>query len=192
MSGIVSFSLADMPKAPHEVAEEVELYARESGRTGSLRFVPTLFVNGAILRGVWVIDFDLRSNDARMQLWRDGQAEKPPTEQVWLWENNPKAGQEIPNTFGQKEPPMVGLNINHLGSSGVRQFLEQGNSWSGRGEFDSPTDALASAREHNRGLAQKVRDAARDDNQREAPGLLKFLLGKRSIPVSWPWKKKAS
>lgn len=189
---LVSFSRADLPQAPHEVSDEVELYARESGRTGSLRFVPTLFVNGAILRGVWVLDFELRPNDTRMQLWRDGKMEKPPVEQVWLWEPNPKAGQEIPGTFGQREPPMVDLNIHHLGASGVRQFLEQGNSWSGRGEFDSPTAALESTREHNSTVKQKVKDQARDDNQREAPGFLKFLLGKRSIPVSLPWKKQAS
>lgn len=182
------------PKAPHEIADEVELYARESGRTGSLRWVPTLMLNGSLVRGVWVVDLSLRVNDPRMQLWRDGKAEKPLTEQVWLWETNPKAGDVIPGTFGElREPPMVGLDLAQMGAAGVRQFLDRGNSEGGRGEYGSLVDALASTREHNSTVRRRNKAQAKDESRQDKPGLLRFLLGDRKVPVlSLPWKKKAS
>lgn len=156
---------SDVPVCPPEIADEVELYARESGRTASPRFVPTLFIGNRIMRGTWVIDFSLRVNDPAMQLWRDGKAEQPPVESIWLHEKNPVAGQLIPGTGGLREPPFDALDIHQLGAAGVRQFLEKGNTWSGRGIFHDLLDAFRKTREHNATVAPKNKADAQEENR---------------------------
>jgi hypothetical protein len=139
-----------LPQAPWEIQDEVELYAREGGRTAKLHFVPG---------GGWMARFSLRSNDKRMQLWQQGMAAEPPTEDVWFHVPNPRADQP-----GQ--PPYTPLDILQMGPSGVREFLERGNTWSGRGVHSSLMDAVKASADQEadrkQRLYEKNRQQARD------------------------------
>ncbi len=146
----------ELPKAPPDVSTAVELYARKSGRTAKLHFVPY---------GGWFVDFELRPNDSRMTLWRDGKAEKPPSERVWLHNPNPRRGQIIPGTHGEREPLYKPLNIYEIGAIGVTEFLERGNTWSGRGEHDSVVDVVVKVHEDNTAQREKYRQDHKEANR---------------------------
>mgnify|MGYP001560340629 CR=1 FL=1 len=146
--------LMGLPTPPVEVADEVELWARESGRHGTLHFVPTRLVGRRVVEGTWLVRLSLRDNDKRMQAYQQGLAAEPPTEDVWLHEPDPVSPTGYrPYTLGD------------LGASGVRQFLEKGNTWSGRGQFGSKTlEGLArEAIDKNRNAGQVARTAAREE-----------------------------
>ena len=115
------------------------MYARETGRHATLHYVPTTFRKGK-MTGCWIVRFTLKSDDPRMSLYQQGKVADPPTEDVWLH----KAVDSVtaPNTY---EP----LNIEEMGPSGVRNFLEKGNLWSGRGDYDGLVDQVKKVEDHN-------------------------------------------
>jgi len=156
----------ELPTPPVEIADEVELYARESGRHATMHFVPTFAVKGQAVHGAWVIRFTLRENDPRLGLVQGGQV-KELTEDVWLHEPNPKYGREIPGSGGAQEPEFRGVDIYQLGASGVRTFLEKGNTWSGRGEHRSIEDQAQKAMEANRKMREKHRADQKEENRHE-------------------------
>ncbi len=125
------------PTAPFEIQEAVELWAREQGRTATMKFSPT---------GTWFVRLSLRCNDKRMLLYQQGVTAEPPCEDVWFHIPNPREGKVV---GGVKQGPYIPLDIYHLGVSGVREFLEKGDTWSGRGEFLSLVDHLHKVREEN-------------------------------------------
>lgn len=146
-----------LPSAPPDVREEVELYARQHGRTGSVAYVPYP-VNA------WEARLSLRPNDPAMKAWQEGRAEEPPVETVLFVEPNPKVGQvEDVVLDGQRirhvHGPYRALDIVQMGASGVRQFLERGNTWSGRGEHRS----IDAARQHAENLNRAKKEKARAD-----------------------------
>lgn len=132
--------------APPEVSAEVELYARESGRTGSIHYVPPPVA-------AWEVRLSLKPNDKRLLAWQQGLAPEPPVESVLLVANNPKPGGR----------PFVALDVHQMGPSGVRAFLEKGNSWSGRGELGTIEEATKKARENDQSRREKDRENALDD-----------------------------
>lgn len=179
-----------MPRPPPWFAEEVELFARKSGRTATARLVPTLFQGHRMVRWTWVVDIELKPNDPRMEAWKQGRAEKPPKEEVWIHVRNPKEGQVIPGTHGLREPPFIGLDIHQLGASGVKDFLEKGDTWSGRGQFRSITEAAKKAGEHNADHRQRVKAEAREENRLERREERRHRLGIPLLPVGIDLKRK--
>lgn len=152
------------PTAPWEIREAVELYARQHGRTGSIEF--------AVGPNVWVVKLSLRSNDKRMQLWQQGLAPEPPVETIWLQEANPNEGRVIPGRYHPNGQPMReggyrALDIYQMGAAGVREFLERGNTWSGRGEFSSVEDALRRTHAKEEELRERFRERMREENRYE-------------------------
>ena len=146
--------LMGLPTPPVEIADEVELWARESGRHGKLQFVPTRLAGRRVVEGTWMVRLSLRDNDKRMLLYKQGLAPEPPTEDVWLHEPDP----ESPTGYRP-------YNLGDLGAGGVRQFLDKGNLWSGRGQFGSKTieDLARDAIEKNRNAGQVAKSAAREE-----------------------------
>ena len=134
-----------LPRAPYEIQEEVEKYARESGRTAKIHYVPMVG---------WMVRFSLRSNDKRMRLWQEGRAPEPPTEDVIFHAPDPDNRGET-----------IALDIRQMGASGVRQFLEKGNMWSGRGASSSPVEAHRKAKERNEEERRKAKETARENTK---------------------------
>lgn len=173
-TAVVGGRKVELPRPPFEFQEEVELYARESGRTAKLHF---MFGCG------WFARFSLRSSDKRLVLYQQGMAGKPPTEDTFFHYPNPREheGLTLTELKGLGVPflrpliiwkrsrchmPFIPLDIIQMGTSGVRQFLEKGNMWSGRGEFDSLTDQLRTIRDKEADAKRKMREDAREDTRK--------------------------
>jgi len=150
----VTVGRSGLPTPPPEIAEEVELYARKSGRTGTLHFVPF---------GGWFVRFSRLCDDPRMRLYQEGQIPEPPTEDVWIHVDNPKAGR--PDGRGGHESPYIALDIYQMGAQGVREFLERGSVWSGRGMYASHEDALRKAEAHNEMRQSRNRQNAKETSR---------------------------
>lgn len=165
----------ELPRAPWDLREAVELYARESGRTASLHFMPG---------GGWFARFSLRSNDKRMLLWQQGMAAEPPTEDVWFHVPNPREHEGISlSDLKQTKVPIcwpvislkndrchmafIPLDIVQMGTGGVKDFLERGNTWSGRGEFDSIEGQLRAVREANQKGKERFRATQKEESRHE-------------------------
>lgn len=134
------------PRAPAEIADEVEKYAREWGRTGSIQLVraPGGFV-------CWAVTLSLRPNDKRLLAYQEGRAAEPTPEMVWLMDN--ETGRP--------------LDIHQMGAAGVRQFLEKGNTFSGRGEYSSVLDALQKTAARNAEAREEFRQRMKEENRYE-------------------------
>jgi len=156
----------DLPTPPVEIADEVEMYAREHGRHATLHFVPTLGMANRAFRGVWVVRMSLRPNDPRLGLVQTGRTAAM-TEDIWLQEPNPRYGKEVPGTGGMREPEFVGLDIEQMGASGVRTFLERGNMWSGRGQYTSLEEQARKARADNDAMKEKFRADQKEASRHE-------------------------
>jgi hypothetical protein len=180
-----------LPTAPWEIQDEVELYAREWGRTAKLHYVPVLTVRGRIVVGCWVVRMSLKPNDKRMQLYQQGIAPEPPTEDVWLHERNPHVGRPIRGTT-LREPDYRALDIVQMGAGGVRRFLEQGNTWSGRGESRSIEDHLRKIRHLNQESKEKFREEQKTANRLEQRDKRRwrFKIPFLNIPLEFGPKRK--
>lgn len=146
MGSAVRVRRGAVPVAPVDIADEVEHWARLHGRHASIQFVPTQFFHGRIFNGSWVVRLTLRSNDKRLLAYQQGKVAEEPMEDVWLQVPNPKANQPI-GTTGLRELPFLPLDLHQMGASGVREFLERGDMWSGRGEFRSLEQQMRMARD---------------------------------------------
>ena len=140
---------SELPRAPYEIQEVVELHFRKHGRTATLHYAPVVG---------WFARVSLRSNDKRMLAWREGRAPAPPTEDVYFHYPNPRHG-----NGNRREPPFIALDILQMGPTGVQEFLERGDTWSGRGEHTSLVEQARKAREHKRYEKLKLRDQNRVD-----------------------------
>jgi hypothetical protein len=151
----------ELPRAPVEIADAVEMYAREHDRHATLEFIPTWIDRGRVAAGAWVARFTLRNSDKRMQLYQQGLAPKPPTEDVWFHVRNPKAA------TNPKEPDYFPLDIHQLGVSGIRQFLQRGDTWSGRGEFRSLEEQARLAMQSNTEMRERFRAEQKEASRLE-------------------------
>ena len=154
----------ELPAPPADIADEVELWARQSGRHARLYFFPVRFRYGRIVSGTWVVRISLKPGDKRLLLYQQGKVAEPPTEDVWLHESDGRGGYRA-------------LNLTEMGASGVRQFLEKGDSWSGRGEFTSLEDQLRKVNENNEAARVKNRADAKDQARSHAEDRRRSALG---------------
>ena len=142
----------------------MELWARDSGRHARLHCSPN---------GTWFVRLTLKSTDSRMKLWQEGFAEEPPGEDVWLHIPNPRAGQDY---LGVLQGDYIPLDINHLGVEKLREFLEQGDTWSGRGQYLSLMDQLRKVRQNNDDFRVDHRAHHREESRYEMRQTRRFRL----------------
>ena len=146
---------AGYPHAPHEFQEVVELWARGSGRHAKLHFTPG---------GTWFVRISLKHDDPRMELYKLGLIEEPVGEDVWLHLSNAAEGKVI---NGERQSPFIPLSLTDLGTSGLREFLEQGNTWSGRGEYMSLLEQRRRVNESNEDARVKNRAFQKEESRNE-------------------------
>ena len=171
---------SELPIASAEISDEVELYARESGRHAKIHYVPTDvdFKTKEVRAGTWRVDISLHPDDPRMRTFQEGRMAEKPVEEIWIHDLNPN-----PTSFRDKYIPR---NIQQMGPSGVRQFLAQGNIHSGRGEFDSMMDVVDKTAELNAERQQKkfsdAEDRVRINARDKRRSRLKKVHGKSHLP----------
>lgn len=148
--------------APVDVREAVELWARQNrGTHGTIAYNQ--------LMKCWQVNFDLKDDDPRMKAWRDGRLRVKPSEPVYLH-------RQAKNADGSVCSPhrWEGVPIEDLGVSGVLAWLDEGNTWSGTGRYQSFDAACKAADDHNAALKAKIAKEAeinaglraRDDRKR--------------------------
>lgn len=146
-------------RVPYDIREAIELYAREVGRSATIHFIPEVG---------WMVRFGLRSNDPRgslLQSQRVGSLGEDVYFHVRRRDYDPKQHPAIlPPRPGSKQT-WVPLDIIQMGASGVREFLEAGNTWSGRGVFASQQDALRRNEELNAREAAAIKERARESTR---------------------------
>lgn len=155
---------AGYPHAPHEFQEVVELWARGSGRHAKLHFTPG---------GTWFVRISLKHDDPRMELYKLGLVEEPVGEDVWLHLPNAAEGKVI---NGEKQSPFIPLSLTDLGTAGLREFLEQGNTWSGRGEYMSLLEQRRRVNESNEDARVKNRAFQKEESRNEMRESRRFRL----------------
>lgn len=144
--------------APVDVREAVELWARANrGTHGSIAWNPVM--------NIWQINFDLKDDDPRMRAWRDGKLKVRPSEPVYLH-------RQVRGEDGRAK--WVAVSLEELGVSGVLNWLDEGNTWSGTGKYPNFDAACRAADDHNENLRAMIhREAeqnaglrARDERKR--------------------------
>lgn len=157
--------LGGVPVAPYQISDEVEDWARGRGRHASLEFIPTL--------SCWAIRIELPPHHPSMKLYKDGlsQDARPPTEDVLLHE------------WSEDLNGYVAMDIEQLGPSGIRELLEKGDTWSGRGEFASLTEAVEATIETNRRRRAEMQQYAQDVGEEMGAIHRRQALGLPFTPV---------
>lgn len=170
-----------MPRAPIEISEAAEKWARKNDRSATMCFAP--------LAG-WFVRLSLRANDKRWIAFREGRAEEPPTEDVFFHVKNPFEAQVMsvtdvladPRFNGQplidwwngtkvRMPIYLQLDILQMGAEGVTSFLEREDTWSGRGKYGSIEEATKATMDKNDAGAEKMRADMEEQAGRRAHDL---------------------
>lgn len=158
-----------LPKAPHELADEVELWARQYDRHARLHFIPV---------GGWFCRVTLRSSDPRMRAYQEGMVPDPPGEDIWFHEPDGEGG-------------FTCLDIREMGASGIKAFLEKGNTWSGRGQYDSIVDQQKKVTEANAEKRGRNKAFEKEESRKEQASKRKFRFGEAVVNVLTNIGKKA-
>jgi hypothetical protein len=133
---------------PPEFADAVETYARRSGRHGTLKFVPVL--------RCWVVQLSLKATDPALAGWQAGKLDEQPMEPVYLW-REPTPVERLKGAKG-----FVGYNLDELGVTGLIEFLEKTDTFSGRGQYASHTEAAADQAYKGEKAREKLQNDARE------------------------------
>lgn len=162
---------AGMIEIPWELQDEVELWARQYDRHARLHFIP---VGGFFCR------ITLRPDDPRMKSFQEGLLEQPdpPGEDVWFNEGDGRGGVKC-------------LDIREMGASGIKEFLEKGNTWSGRGEYDSIVEQQKKVAEANIEERGRLKAFEREENRKEQRSKRRWRMGIPFLSVLKDIGKKA-
>ena len=146
---------------PWELQDEVELWARKSGRHAKLHFIPV---------GGFFVRVTLRSSDPRMKAYQEGLVPDPPGEDTWFHEPLPGGEYKC-------------LDIREMGVSGIKEFLEKGDTWSGRGEYDSIVDQQKKVSEANAEQRGKLKAFEKEESRKEQSSKRKWRIGEAFVGV---------
>ncbi len=159
------------PRAPSHFQEVVEIWARESDRHAKLHFAPT---------GTWFVRISLKSDDRRLRMHQMGLMDEPMGEDVWLHLPNPHEGKVIND---ERQGPFIPIDLEQLGVTGLREFLDKGNTWSGRGEYLSLIDQRLKVNEANEYARRRHRAFQKEESRHEMRQSRRFRLKIPFLPV---------
>ena len=163
---------------PVEFADAVELYARRHGRSARLRFVP-FPVNS------WAVEFEYRANDPRRLGIQQGRTDDK--EVIYLWRDaTPKEIARVGRWH------RVGYKLDELGVSGMIDFLERTNLFSGRGEYSSVREAMKDQDDKRERGIEKIEKDAREDSRHAGMDLRRQILDIPYLPVGIDLKQSTT
>ena len=148
--------------APVDVRDAVELWARQNRGTHG-----TIVWNQVM--NCWEIQFELKPDDPRMKSWRDGRLRVKPMEPVFLHRQKRSAN-------GTPTPHWECVPLEELGVSGVLRWLDEGNTTSGTGRYQSFDAACKASDAHNEALKAKIQQVAEENAGLRARDNRKRLL----------------
>lgn len=131
---------------PWDIREEAELWARERGRHATVSWSRPM--------NCLVVSLDLKPGDPRLEGWISGRLKVEPREDIFFQR--------------RKGVHLVGIPMGELSASFVRNYLQEGDLWSGRGRYNGLDAACKAAADHNERLSQKMKEAAVEDARQNA------------------------
>ena len=155
--------------APVEIADAVALWGRNRGLQAKLVWKP------AVRPPCFAVEIELKPDDPRMKMYREGRLEEKPVEFVPLFYK------EYDEFGGSK---FVASDIEQMGATGVVNLLEQGDLMTGRGDAKNLLDACRKVQESNEQRRKQLkRDilAACADRTRDHR---RAILGNPLVPVT--------
>lgn len=147
----------DRPVPPVEIAEAVGRWFRDNGgRSARLEWHDML--------GCWVIKITRKADDPVMELVRLGL--------------QPEAVETVP-LHEPAGPGMgyVAMDLEQMGVGGLITMLERCNTWSGRGEFASLTDAVRAWSEREERKEIRLEEMAYEDGRAHGAETRRHALG---------------
>lgn len=170
------------PRAPAEMRDAVEKWARQWDRHADLVWDPRAMC--------FAVELTLRPDDKRLLAWREGRRDSEPKERVLLHEWRTQDEMRTLPTWMQMRNPrtnevragFVAIDLGQLGTSGLIELLDKGNTATGRGEFDSITDAVRSMARKRRDVQEKVEKQSREWARENAADKRRSLMGIPYLP----------
>lgn len=164
-------------RAPVEIRDGVELWARKHGRTADVVWYDAPM-------NCWAVKLGFRPGDPRL---REGLKAEPVflhewKSAAWWAKNDPRRARRHYRS-NQIMPGYRALDLDELGLGGIIQFLDRGDLLSGRGEFSSAEAAGRAKVEEFRTDKHRRRRAARDDAEYRAKYDRRKFLKLPLIPV---------
>lgn len=148
------------PMAPAAIQEAVQQWGRKSGRTAKLVWVPRMQKVWADGQWIWIdtklecwaVEISLRPGHPSLRAWQEGRLKQDsePTETVLLLTWDSEKGTNIP------------MRLEDYGAAGIVQFLEEADTWSGRGRFNSFQAAFNYATQRRRENAATLKAQMRE------------------------------
>lgn len=135
----------DGPTVPVEIRDAVEKWARSWGRHADVVYITVTSPPTPQVR------IELKPDDPRLRPWQEGDADEKPVETVELVE------------WDDQKKRFVGINLMDLGADGVVEILERGNTWSGRGEYDSLQEGIVAARREKESKLERLKNWMRGE-----------------------------
>lgn len=150
---------------PVDIADSVELWARQQGRHARLFWHPLL--------KCFCIEFQLRADDPRLRRIQDGTAklESVPTESVPLHSWNPKTKR------------YEAWDLEQRGVTGIIEHLDKANLLSGRGEYNTLWESMAAVEKKNAENRERMRRFAGEGGREDAAPLRRRILGNAWVTV---------
>jgi hypothetical protein len=152
------------PSVPYDIADAVEVWARERGRHARMEWSAFL--------GCPVIHFTRKADDPVLKAWQEGELESEPTESVMLNRWDERAGAYVP------------LDLGEYGAGGVVALLEEADTWSGRGRYESLQHAIRAAWDRNDARREEMKAAAFEAGQDGADRMRRTILGLPQVQVA--------
>lgn len=147
------------PRVPVEIQDAVEKWARRWGRHGRVVYIDHFDPPWPQVRLTPV------SDDPQMERVQKGKLpieEAEETVELIEWDPKAEAYRPIP--------------LEQLGASGVVRLLQKGNTWSGRGEYDSLQEAVVAAREEQKREQEQFEEDLKDAVKESARGSRRRVL----------------
>lgn len=149
-------------KAPADLRDGVELWARKHGRTADLRWYEAPMNCWAVMLGFRPGDPRLKAGEQAepvfLHEWRDAE---------WWAKNDPLRARRHPRS-NRIMPAYRAYELDELGLSGILRILDRGDLLSGRGEFRSAAEAGRAQVEQYRAEKHRRRLFARDEAKHRA------------------------
>jgi hypothetical protein len=117
------------------------------------------------------IQFELKPDDPRLKGWMEGRLKQKPVESVFL------------HRWNSAKKHYEAISLEQLGVDGLRNLLDKGNLWSGRGEYRNLMDAVRAADEQNQALEKQMENAAVEGARLRARDDRRWAMGLPSVSV---------
>lgn len=168
---IIPGRLSEAPRAPAAVQEAVEVWARGSGRHARVEWVPLL--------ACWAVLIDRKAGDPALRMEHEGLINPEMANEGfrdYLLTCSRYEVVPLQEPAGEDQG-YTAYGLEELGAEGVVAFLQQRDTWSGRGEYRSLEVSIQATRDRNTAHRERMERDAIQGAREDARDIRSQLLG---------------